>query len=60
MMVEAFQAGSPDMFMMTVYQPGNGLQNLLDALTAINADCLTLLGGAAYLNKEVGYTTNRR
>lgn len=49
-MVEAFQTGWPDAFLVILFQPGHELRCLLETLMAINVDCLALLGGVAYLN----------
>lgn len=45
------ETGSYELFSMTVYQPGSGLQGLLDAITSINAHCLTVLGSLNYFSQ---------
>lgn len=45
------ETGSYELFTMTVYQPGSGLQGLLDAITSINTHCLAVLGSYHYFSK---------
>lgn len=53
------ETGSYELFTMTVYQAGNGLQGLLDAITSINAHCLTVLGSLHYFSQLAGVTPAR-
>lgn len=48
-----------ELFTKAVYQPGSGLQGLMEAITSINAHCLTVLDSINYFSESADFVISQ-